>query len=81
MQIKKNMNKVIYLTFTMVIFSVFSSMAQFDKLKKNIGKRIESVSVSSANLSQQEVGSGLKEALTKGVEKGVSQLSKPDGFF
>lgn len=75
------MNKAIYLTYIMVLFSVFSSMAQFDKLKKNIGKRIESATVSSANISQDEVGSGLKEALTKGVEKGVSQLSKPDGFF
>ena len=73
------MNKAIYLTCTMVIFSVFSSMAQFDKLKKNIGKKVESVS--STGFSQEEVGSGLKEALTNGVEKGVSQLSKPDGFF
>jgi hypothetical protein len=54
-------------------------MAQFDKLKKNIGKKIESAS--STGFSQEEVGSGLKEALTNGVEKGVSQLSKPDGFF
>ena len=73
------MNKAIYLTCTIIICSVFSSMAQFDKLKKNIGKKIESVS--STGFSQEEVGSGLKEALTNGVEKGVSQLSKPDGFF
>ena len=73
------MNKAIYLTCTIVICSVFSSMAQFDKLKKNIGKKIESAS--STGFSQEEVGSGLKEALTNGVEKGVSQLSKPDGFF
>ena len=73
------MNKAIYLTCTIIICSVFSSMAQFDKLKKNIGEKIESVS--STGFSQEEVGSGLKEALTNGVEKGVSQLSKPDGFF
>ena len=73
------MNKAIYLTCTIVICSAFSSMAQFDKLKKNIGEKIESVS--STGFSQEEVGSGLKEALTNGVEKGVSQLSKPDGFF
>ena len=73
------MNKAIYLTCTIIICSVFSSMAQFDKLKKNIGKKVESVS--STGFSQEEVGSGLKEALTNGVEKGVSQLSKPDGFF
>ena len=32
-------------------------------------------------MSEEEVGAGLKEALNKGIEKGVDQLSKPDGFF
>ena len=65
----------------MVLFSIFTSMAQFDNLKKTVGEKIESTTSSSAGLSQEEVGSGLKEALTRGVEKGVDQLSKPDGFF
>jgi len=65
----------------MVLFSTFTSMAQFDNLKKTVGEKIESTTSSSAGLSQEEVGSGLKEALTRGVEKGVDQLSKPDGFF
>jgi len=75
------MKKAIYLTCSMVLFSIFTSMAQFDNLKKTVGEKIESTTSSSAGLSQEEVGSGLKEALTRGVEKGVDQLSKPDGFF
>lgn len=65
----------------MVLFSVSISTAQFDKLKKTVDKKIEEVKPSSAGLSQEEVGAGLKEALNKGIEKGVDQLSKPDGFF
>lgn len=32
-------------------------------------------------LSEEEVGKGLKEALNRGIEKGVAQVSKPDGYF
>jgi hypothetical protein len=75
------MKKAIYLTCSIVLFSVSISTAQFDKLKKTVDKKIEAAKPSSAGLSQEEVGAGLKEALTKGIEKGVDQLSKPDGFF
>ena len=75
------MKKAIYLTCSIVLFSISISTAQFDKLKKTVDKKIEAVKPSSAGLSQEEVGAGLKEALTKGIEKGVDQLSKPDGFF
>ena len=75
------MKKLIYLTCSIVLFSVSTATAQFDKLKKTVDKKIEAVKPSSAGLSQEEVGAGLKEALTKGIEKGVDQLSKPDGFF
>lgn len=65
-----------------LVFCASSSLAQFDKLKKTVGDRIESTTTpTSGVLSEEEVGSGLKEALTKGVEKGVDQLSKPDGYF
>ena len=75
------MKKAIYLTCSIVLFSVSIATAQFDKLKKTVDKKIEAVKPASAGLSQEEVGAGLKEALTKGIEKGVDQLSKPDGFF
>jgi hypothetical protein len=75
------MKKAIYLSFSMILFTTFTSLAQFDKLKKDINKKIESTTASSVELSEEEVGSGLKETLILGVEKGVDQLSKPDGFF
>ncbi|MBB1151080.1 MULTISPECIES: DUF4197 domain-containing protein [unclassified Myroides] len=33
------------------------------------------------NLSQDQIGKGLKEALDKGIQEQVSQLAKPNGFF
>lgn len=33
------------------------------------------------NLSQDQIGKGLKEALDKGIQEQVSSLAKPDGFF
>ena len=74
------MKKVIYLTCSMILFSISTSMAQFDKLKKTVTEKVEATT-SSTGLSQEEVGSGLKEALSRGVEKGVDQISKPDGFL
>jgi nitrogen regulatory protein PII len=75
------MKKSIYTTCGILIFCASTSMAQFDKLKKTVGDKIESTAPTSSALSEEEVGSGLREALTKGVEKGVNQLSKPDGYF
>jgi Protein of unknown function (DUF4197) len=75
------MKKAIYLTCSILLFCASASMAQFDKLKKTVSDKVETVTTSGAGLSQEEVGAGLKEALNKGVEKGVDQLSKPDGFF
>ena len=75
------MKKAIYLASSIVLFSISVSTAQFDKIKKTVDKKIEVAKPSSPGLSQEEVGAGLKEALKKGIEKGVDQLSKPDGFF
>ncbi|MBB1138018.1 DUF4197 domain-containing protein [Myroides sp. WP-1] len=33
------------------------------------------------NLSQDQIGKGLKEALDKGIQQQVSELAKPNGFF
>ena len=75
------MKKAIYITCSIILFSVSTTTAQFDKLKKTVDKKIEAVKPSSPGLSEEEVGAGLKEALNRGIEKGVDQLSKPDGFF
>ena len=60
------MKKAIYLTCCIALFSISTATAQFDKLKKNVDKKIEAVKPSSSGLSQEEVGAGLKEALNKG---------------
>ncbi|MFD1550831.1 DUF4197 domain-containing protein [Putridiphycobacter roseus] len=75
------MKKAIYLTLTAVLLMTYTANAQFDKLKKTVNEKVEATKLASTSLSQEEVGAGLKEALTKGVEKGVDQLSKPDGFL
>src|ERR1041384_229507 len=40
-----------------------------------------SPSALSTALSQDEIAGGLKQALSKGVERAVSALGKPDGFL
>jgi len=54
--------------------------AQVPNLKKTVEERIP-LSKNKPSLSEDEVGKGLKEALNKGIEKGVSQLSAKDGYF
>ncbi len=48
-----------------------------DKANEVKGTGITGVS----GLSEDEVGAGLKEALNRGINKGVSQLNKRDGYF
>lgn len=52
------------------------------QLFKDLKKKVEDeIGVSNSSLTEEEVGAGLKEALTNGVEKGVDRLSTPDGYF
>jgi hypothetical protein len=56
--------------------------SSYGQLIKDIQKKVEDkVTTPAAGLTEEEVAAGLKEALTNGVEKGVAQLSKPDGYF
>ncbi|MDX2361014.1 MAG: DUF4197 domain-containing protein [Crocinitomicaceae bacterium] len=53
-----------------------------NKLKKTVEETVdETVSGGASGLTEEEVGAGLKEALTKGIEAGVAQVSQPDGYF
>ena len=71
------MKKIILISMLTCSFTITN--AQFlNKIKKNIPTNI---TPPSTGLTEEEVGKGLKEALNKGVEKGVAQLSKPDGYF
>lgn len=62
-----------------MLLSIPKGQAQILKDLKN--KVEESVPKTASGLSEEEVGNGLKEALTRGVETGVAKLSKPDGYF
>ncbi len=63
-----------YLALLLLVLVSAPSFAQID-LKKLKDK------VTGGKLSTEEVASGLKEALTKGVSKGSDAVSKEDGFF
>lgn len=57
----------------MLLFSSCTSYSQGLKGKLN--------QLKGGGLTQEEAGEGLKEALTKGIEKGVELVTKPDGYF
>ena len=74
------MKKHFYFLIVLLIFHAFSSNAQLPKLKKSLDKNGISLP-GTRGLSQDEVARGLKEALNKGIEKGVDKLSVKDGYF
>lgn len=65
----------------LVIMSAVSIQTVQSQGLKNLAKKAKSLSSSNSGLSADEVGRGLKEALSQGVDKGVTQLSKPNGYF
>lgn len=65
------MNKIILIC-TLFLFSSCDPAA-FQKILDDVA--------SSNQLTSQEIAKGLKEALSVGVEKGVQNLSKQDGFY
>jgi hypothetical protein len=71
------MSKLIFSIFFVAF--VFTANAQ---LKGALNKVKDAASaVTGGDLSQEEVGKGLKEALDNGVSDAVSFLSKPDGYL
>jgi len=69
--------KKIVLTLFVVTFGLSAVSAQ---LLKDLQKGAKDL-LGGGELSSAEVGKGLKEALSKGVEKGVNELSATDGYF
>jgi hypothetical protein len=67
-----------FLFFASLIFSIDTSA---QTIKGLLGKAKEIVGGENGQLGGQEISSGLKEALTKGAEKGTALLSKENGFF
>ena len=68
--------------FTLIISAAISISANA-QLKGFITKAKEKVSTVSGtnNLSNAQIGKGLKEALQKGVSKQVTKLTATDGFY
>jgi hypothetical protein len=68
--------------FLAILFLVSISMQlPAQQLKSLVNKAKQAAGLNTADGSQSEIGAGLKEALAKGVEKGVAQLSAENGFF
>lgn len=72
------MKKSLYFVIILAFLSVSLNAQNINDIKKAAKK---ATSGSSTKLSEEEVAKGLKEALTKGIEKGVAKLSKPDGYL
>ena len=63
-----------------LIFSNLNANAQLNVLKKGLEAK-SPIKTGTSSLSEDEVAKGLKEALNKGIEKGVDQLSATDGYL
>lgn len=74
------MKKIVYLAAVFMVGNACSTFAQIPNLKKGLEKVAAAKPVSNS-LTEDEVARGLKEALNNGIEKGVTQLSKADGYF
>jgi hypothetical protein len=78
------MKKIMYLTATVLLMTTAASAQGWKDLKKKAKEKTSEVKASglpTGGLSQDEVGRGLKEALNQGVDKGVTQLHKVDGYL
>lgn len=58
----------------------FSQISILDQIKNEV-KKVIPVNLPTATLSNADIASGLKEALTKGIEKQVTKLTAVDGFY
>lgn len=66
------MRQILFLAALIVLSESAAAQLNLDKLKKTI---------SGESLSKEEIGEGLKEALTNGVSKGSDLVSKLDGYY
>ena len=71
------MNKVIIIA---ISIATFTTTLQAQTLKDLMNKTVEKTG-GVGGLTSDEVGKGLKEALSVGVKKGAEQLSNLDGFL
>lgn len=67
------MNKFCSLLFATILFVSADAQTLLDKAKNTIGGK--------SNLTEEEAGGGVKEALNNGIQSAVAHLNKPDAFF
>jgi len=77
------MKKVLVISILLLFLAPTVNAQFWKKVKEAAEETVEDVmeeDISTA-LTEEEIVKGLKEALNIGIEKGVSRLSKPDGYF
>ena len=67
------MKKIYFLLFTITLFASADAQSILSKAKNALGGK--------STITEQEAGSGIKEALNNGIASAVSMLNKPDAFF
>ena len=71
--------KGIYILILSLLITINLNAQFWKDLKKAAEEAIEETN--NQDLTEEEVGRALKEALTIGIEKGVDRVSKVDGYF
>jgi hypothetical protein len=68
------MKQILLVFIAVSIATISNSQSILDKAKKTFGKN-------NSNVTEEEAGFGVKEALNNGISSAVSFLNKPDAFF
>ncbi len=67
------MKQVYFILLALSIFTTAGAQSIFDKAKNTLSGKQQ--------ITEDEAGSGVKEALSNGITAAVSHLNKPDAFF
>ena len=66
-------SRILKIAFAFILMIQFQSCAELQQISEEV--------VRSQTLSEQQIGSGLKEALAKGINKEVTKLAQEEGFY
>ena len=69
-----------YLLLCLPLLISFPAEAQFGKILGKVSDQAKDI-LNGGELGEEQIGSGLKEALNLGVDKAVTQLSAEDGYL
>ncbi len=77
------MKKGIIISLVLLFISITINAQVWKTIKKAAEETVEEIIDDNVTneLTEEEVAKALKEALTIGIEKGVTRVSKPDGYF